>query len=104
MEGVWPMVARKRDRPESMDPGVRRDDEKGEAAADHHPQTKKGAGVATDAPSHAVRQARYAAWGRAAFACATIAAKAAVSCIAMSARTFRSRSMLASFRPCMNCE
>ena len=91
------MVARKRERPESMDPGVRRDDE-------GRTSTKKGAGVATDAPSHSVRQARYAAWGRAAFACATIAAKAAVSCIAMSARTFRSRSMLASFRPCMNCE
>ncbi len=42
--------------------------------------------------------------GRAAFACATIALKAASSCIAMSARTFRSSSMPASLQPCMNCE
>jgi hypothetical protein len=98
------MVARKRQRPQSMDPGVRRMTKRGRRPPITTPKPKKGAGVATDAPPRSVRQARYAAWGRAAFACATIAAKAAVSCIAMSARTFRSRSMLASFRPCMNCE
>ena len=45
-----------------------------------------------------------AAWGRAAFACAMMAVNASPSCMAMSARTFRSSSIHASFRPCMNCE
>lgn len=40
--------------------------------------------------------------GRAAFTWATIAAKASPSCIAISARTLRSSSTPASFRPCMN--
>ena len=44
----------------------------------------------------------YAALGSAALACAMIALNASASCIAMSARTLRSRSMLASFSAWMN--
>lgn len=68
------------------------------------PAKKKGAGVASDALIPLPIRRAYAAWGSAAFAWATIAAKAGPSFIAMSASTFRSSSMPASFSPCMNCE
>jgi len=57
-----------------------------------------------EAARHQLTLVQAACAGRAAFACAIMAVNASPSCIAISARTFRSSSMPASFSPCMNCE
>jgi hypothetical protein len=70
-----------------------------------NPKRSKGAGDLPPTPLPKLTSvANYAAWGSAAFTCATIALNAAPSCMAMSARTLRSSSIPASFTPCMNCE
>ncbi len=66
--------------------------------------TKKGGPVGTALVSFALAKKRQAALGSAAFACAMIAVNTPPSFIARSAMTLRSRSMPASFTPCMNCE
>src|SRR5204863_70510 len=60
---------------------------------------KKGAGI--PAPSLPLSEKVQASAGRAPLAWAMIALNASPSCIAMSARTLRSRSTPASLRPCM---
>jgi hypothetical protein len=66
------------------------------------PQSERAPTAMPPAPFASPDRADHAAWGSAAFACATMAENASPSCIAMSASTLRSSSMPASFRPCMN--